>query len=271
METQMEAMAEQLGRVQSQLSELLAAGGPHRRGSEYKAVSTPGTVGSVHSSHQPRVVMSPLAGDDAHYHSLSVGLGRKREHDDGTSRERERERDGTERRAQPASYHDAPVEETSGGEVDEDPLLEAARLAPMHKMRNIADTRRPSVTSPERPVKRLRGDEYQASPASLPSVGALGVGETPTDPVTAGLCSAARGHRLLMTFFKFCHNSLPIFDPEWDTWDSLRGRSSLALTTVMAVGAKFEEQTNEVVELQRKLQERAEWMGESNLATTVRC
>lgn len=63
------------------------------------------------------------------------------------------------------------------------------------------------------------------------------------------------------SFFKYCHNSLPIFDPTYDTWDSLRARSALALTTIMAVGAKFEEQTGEVVLLQRKCQEHAEWMG----------
>lgn len=226
----MEAMAQRLSVVQTQLNDVLASGTGGANTGHYQPGkpdprNTPLVPTPVPSLSLPRPDMSPLAADDAgHYHSLSVGRQRvrHREHPAHSPHSHnqhqqlhDRDRSGEDRarpHSQPHSQQSHSHSQDDDFDLDEDPILEAAALAPMAKMRGIADTRRASVTSPERPAKRLRGvsngggggvDEYGGT---LPSIAAA-VGP-PTladdgrgvDPVEIGLCSAGRGRQLVAAY-----------------------------------------------------------------------
>lgn len=163
---------------------------------------------------------------------------------------------------------------SSSEEVDEDPLVEVARGAPLAKMLGSTSrraSRTTGATPPDRPVKYLRlgGPEY----ARLSAVNERSSThssedeeEEVNDPVEAGLCSPARGQDLLDAFYAHCHNSIPVFDPATDTWDGLRARSPFALTAAMMVGAKFMNESPE----EKKLQEHAERMAKDTLFAPMR-
>lgn len=167
---------------------------------------------------------------------------------------------------------------SSSEEVDEDPLVEVARGAPLAKMLGSTSrraSRTTGATPPERPVKYLRlgGPEYARLAAlserererSSTHSGEEEEEEV-NDPVLAGLCTPARGQDLLDAFYAHCHNSIPVFDPATDTWDGLRARSPFALTAAMMVGAKFMNESPE----ERRLQEHAERMAKDTLFAPMR-
>lgn len=166
---------------------------------------------------------------------------------------------------------------SSSEEVDEDPLVEVARGAPLAKMYGAGGSgtvpgRRSSKTgsSPsDRPVKymRLGGNEYGRLPAVPEPSSSSDEEEEIEDPVEAGLCTPSRGQGLLDGFYAHCHNSIPVFDPATDTWDGLRARSAFALTAAMTVGAKF---MNETPALQRRLQAHAERLAKETLFAPMR-
>ncbi|WVQ62049.1 uncharacterized protein L199_000183 [Kwoniella botswanensis] len=62
---------------------------------------------------------------------------------------------------------------------------------------------------------------------------------------------------------------MPCFDPEYDTWDSLRKRSPFAITTIIAVVTKCEDAAGPPSELQLKSREHAEKMAMHSLFTPV--
>lgn len=167
---------------------------------------------------------------------------------------------------------------SSSEEVDDDPLVEVARGAPLGKMLGAGGSgtvpgRRSSKagSSPgDRPVKymRLGGPEYaRLAAVAERSLDGEEEGEEIEDPVEAGLCSPARGQALLDAFYAHCHNSIPVFDPATDTWDGLRARSPFALTAAIMVGAQF---MNESAEMQRQLKAHAEHMAKETLFAPMR-
>ncbi|RXK36515.1 hypothetical protein M231_06237 [Tremella mesenterica] len=89
------------------------------------------------------------------------------------------------------------------------------------------------------------------------------------DPMDLGWCSEERGKQLYDVFFQRCHMYMPCFDPEVDTWDSLRRRSPFCITAIMMVGAKVEDAGGPESELQRQCREHAEKIGMSTLFTPI--
>nr|XP_031860933.1 uncharacterized protein CI109_003660 [Kwoniella shandongensis]KAA5528005.1 hypothetical protein CI109_003660 [Kwoniella shandongensis] len=89
------------------------------------------------------------------------------------------------------------------------------------------------------------------------------------DPIDLGWCTPERGHQLFDLFFDKCGVYQPCFDPEHDTWDSLRDRSPFAITAILAVAAKCEDAAGTPSELQFKCREYAEKIGMSTLFTPV--
>jgi hypothetical protein len=127
--------------------------------------------------------------------------------------------------------------------VDEDPLADIARGAPLERMLE----RRAS--SPRIKHMRLAVEPSRADPSS-----------DADDPVVAGLVTPAHGQALLDAFYAHCHTPIPVFDPATDTWDGLR-RSPFALTAAIMVGAMFAREPA----LQARLQAHAERLAKETL------
>ncbi|KAL7424794.1 hypothetical protein Q5752_000478 [Cryptotrichosporon argae] len=89
------------------------------------------------------------------------------------------------------------------------------------------------------------------------------------DAVDLGFCTAERGKQLFDLFMAHCAVYVPIFDPEYDTWDSLRKRSPFIITTIIMIGAKVEDAGGPVSDLQSKCRQHAENIGMSTLFTPV--
>ncbi|WVF70335.1 hypothetical protein IAT40_005125 [Kwoniella sp. CBS 6097] len=158
-------------------------------------------------------------------------------------------------------------------------LAEAARLkADSHVARDDASNEAVIVTSaPDdhhldgtRPLKRARTRSEgvgQMSPAHgllrERSKHLLG------DPVDQQWCTEQQGKELFDLFFERCGVYMPCFDPDYDTWDSLRKRSPFAITTILAVAAKCREAGGPPSQLQLNCRESAEQMGMNTLFTPV--
>ncbi|BEI91625.1 uncharacterized protein CcaverHIS019_0404450 [Cutaneotrichosporon cavernicola] len=133
--------------------------------------------------------------------------------------------------------------DSSSSEVDEDPLNDIARGAPLERM---LDRR---TSSPCIKHMRLTIEPSRADPSS-----------DADDPVVAGLVTPAHGQALLDAFYAHCHTPIPVFDPATDTWDGLR-RSPFALTAAIMVGAMFAREPA----LQARLQAHAEKLAKETL------
>ncbi|KAK6905849.1 hypothetical protein I203_106683 [Kwoniella mangroviensis CBS 8507] len=154
-------------------------------------------------------------------------------------------------------------------------LAEAARLkADSHIGGDDDQGFRPKVISPrydvlddvQRARKRPRtlsavGDDAPSVHISLNERGPNGS----PDPVDLGWCTLEKGRQ----FFERCGVYMPCFDPEYDTWDSLRKRSPFAITTIIAVVTKCEDAAGPPSELQLKSREHAEKMAMHSLFTPV--
>ncbi|BEJ14663.1 hypothetical protein CspHIS471_0404300 [Cutaneotrichosporon sp. HIS471] len=158
-------------------------------------------------------------------HHLSQGSSAHSSHPPGPGRKRSRRRD------------------SSSSEVDEDPLNDIARGAPLERM---LDRR---ASSPCIKHMRLTIEPSRADPSS-----------DADDPVVAGLVTPSHGQALLDQFYAHCHTPIPVFDPATDTWDGLR-RSPFALTAAIMVGAMFAREPA----LQARLQAHAEKLAKETL------
>ncbi|WWC58635.1 uncharacterized protein I303_101179 [Kwoniella dejecticola CBS 10117] len=159
-------------------------------------------------------------------------------------------------------------------------LAEAARLKADHHIGGDDDhTFRPKVISPRfegaeetqkgsrkrQKTTNAKGDDRGAIHISLNERGHNGS----PDPVDLGWCTLERGKQLFDIFFERCGCYMPCFDPEHDTWDSLRRRSPFAITTIIAVAAKCEDAAGPASDLQLKSREHAENMAMNSLFTPV--
>ena len=70
-------------------------------------------------------------------------------------------------------------------------------------------------------------------------------------------------------FIDGCLIYMPCFDPEVDTFESLRARSPFLITTLVMVGAKVTDAAGPVSDLQRQCREHAEAIGQTTLFSPV--
>ncbi|KAI9154839.1 hypothetical protein HJFPF1_07398 [Paramyrothecium foliicola] len=61
---------------------------------------------------------------------------------------------------------------------------------------------------------------------------------TPADFVTAGFLSLEQAESYFSAFFEGCDQYVPVFDPRYDTMQSIRARSSLLFSTICTVGCR---------------------------------
>ncbi|KAJ5310267.1 uncharacterized protein N7443_002728 [Penicillium atrosanguineum] len=65
-------------------------------------------------------------------------------------------------------------------------------------------------------------------------------GETVADFIDKGLITPECAYSCFNTFFQGCDRYIPIFDPEHDTFDSIRSRSSILLNAICTIGCMVE-------------------------------
>ncbi|WWC86390.1 uncharacterized protein L201_001266 [Kwoniella dendrophila CBS 6074] len=152
-----------------------------------------------------------------------------------------------------------------------DPLKSAYAAAPWANMLHLAEAARlkadyhiggdeqgrPKVVSPafetlddpprarKRPRTKSGVDEKSPTHISLNGRGHHGS----PDPVDLGWCTLEKGKHLFDLFFERCGCYMPCFDPENDTWESLRSRSPFAITTIIAVAAKCEDASGHAIRM----------------------
>ncbi|ORX40206.1 hypothetical protein BD324DRAFT_616868 [Kockovaella imperatae] len=78
------------------------------------------------------------------------------------------------------------------------------------------------------------------------------------DPVQANICSEEIGKSLYLSFFAGCHASMPIYDPEYDTWSSLAKDSPLSLAVILFVAQRINDAKSGPSVLQGRLRAHAE-------------
>jgi hypothetical protein len=70
-------------------------------------------------------------------------------------------------------------------------------------------------------------------------------------------------------FMDGCLIYMPCFDPDVDTFESLRARSPFLITTLVMVGAKVTDAAGPVSDLQRHCREHAEAIGQTTLFSPI--
>ncbi|OJK02911.1 hypothetical protein ASPACDRAFT_24077 [Aspergillus aculeatus ATCC 16872] len=108
--------------------------------------------------------------------------------------------------------------------------LNSERGSELHPQRGLSSSSQiPSAMDEEtvRPVRRKRsGFEVKEEPIS--------------DFVSQGLMTADQALACFRTFFQGCDRYIPIFDPEVDTFTSVRSRSSILLNAICTIGSRVE-------------------------------
>ena len=126
----------------------------------------------------------------------------------------------------------------------------ARRVDGSNKKRKLSDTRIGSRFS-------VQNSQSLHSSGRVPSPGRIGFTSpgfrsTELDVLDAGLVGESEAQQLFYLFFQGCNTFIPIFDPQSDTWDSLRDRSSLLFTTIIGIGARVRDGGAPVSETQRR-------------------
>ncbi|KAL2126781.1 hypothetical protein VTI74DRAFT_234 [Chaetomium olivicolor] len=101
------------------------------------------------------------------------------------------------------------------------PIPEATRLV------QAADT---SATASTASQKRSRAHFEAGTPPAIPDL----------DPVSAGLITLENAVSYFNTFFSGCDRYVPVFDPLYDTFDSVRHRSTLLFSAICSVGCRVQ-------------------------------
>ncbi|KAK3302874.1 uncharacterized protein B0T15DRAFT_258300 [Chaetomium strumarium] len=76
--------------------------------------------------------------------------------------------------------------------------------------------------------KRSRAHFEAATPPTIPDL----------DPISAGLITLEAAESYFHSFFSGCDRYVPVFDPLFDTLESVRGRSTLLFSTICWVGCR---------------------------------
>lgn len=75
-------------------------------------------------------------------------------------------------------------------------------------------------------MRKRKRSQFESQPTQLP------------DFVTAGLVTIDQAQSYFSTFFQGCDHYVPIFDPQYDTMDGIRSRSSLLFGAICTVGCR---------------------------------
>lgn len=89
------------------------------------------------------------------------------------------------------------------------------------------------------------------------------------DVVSLGIVPEDEARQLYDLYFSGSNAFLPIYDPVYDTWDSLRLRSPFSLSAIIAVGARVRDGGGAVSEVQRASTEHARKIGLGTMWTPV--
>ncbi|OJJ47532.1 hypothetical protein ASPZODRAFT_63086 [Penicilliopsis zonata CBS 506.65] len=107
---------------------------------------------------------------------------------------------------------------------------EAAKASPVHSHTHSHLTGEIPVASllqsPSGKKRKRSGFEVQNEPVA--------------DFISKGLITIENARSFFKTFFEGCDRSIPIFDPVYDTFESVRARSSILLNAICTIGCRVE-------------------------------
>ncbi|ORY32276.1 hypothetical protein BCR39DRAFT_45188 [Naematelia encephala] len=89
------------------------------------------------------------------------------------------------------------------------------------------------------------------------------------DPIELGYCTLEKGKQLFDLFMEHCQVYMPCFDPEVDTFESMRKRSPFSTTAIIFTASKCLDAGSTPSSLQIRCREQAEKIGQSTLFTPV--
>ncbi|KAF9793281.1 hypothetical protein BJ322DRAFT_1155023 [Thelephora terrestris] len=112
----------------------------------------------------------------------------------------------------------------SDGENDSEDALSRSPIEPLQGLANAAVE---AANSPELSSRRVRKEAEPAPRDTFPHV------------VEKGLVSETEARELHHIFFSGCHLFIPIFDPSYDTFESLMERTPWTFDSILAVAAKI--------------------------------
>ncbi|KAH6913825.1 hypothetical protein BKA70DRAFT_1259564 [Coprinopsis sp. MPI-PUGE-AT-0042] len=156
-----------------------------------------------------------------------------------------------------ASYGIVPSTAASSEDESEDTLPRATINAPIEALQGLANAAAeaaqaaPSAISP-RVKKRKRAAEPTPRNA-FPHV------------VEKGMVSAQEARDLFNIFFSGCHLFIPLFDPSYDTYESLSERSPWTFDAILAIAAKIRSGNGPLSDTFYKCLEEAQGIARSSL------
>ncbi|KAG6837718.1 hypothetical protein H0H93_003520 [Arthromyces matolae] len=129
-----------------------------------------------------------------------------------------------------ATYGIVPSTAPSSDDESEDTLPRSTLNAPIEALQGLANAAAelaavPSASDPPRVKKRKRAEPIPRN--AFPHV------------VEKGLVSDSEARELFSMFFSGCHLFIPLFDPEYDTYESLMERSPWTFDAILAVAGKI--------------------------------
>ncbi|KAL2022652.1 hypothetical protein VTK56DRAFT_4996 [Thermocarpiscus australiensis] len=106
------------------------------------------------------------------------------------------------------------------------PILESTRLSHEAPLHTVGTSAMGSTTGCHK--KRSRAHFEAATPPTI----------TDLDPISAGLITLEAANSYFNSFFSGCDRYVPVFDPLFDTLESVRYRSTLLFSTICWVGCR---------------------------------
>ncbi|WOO82902.1 Protein priB [Vanrija pseudolonga] len=176
-----------------------------------------------------------------------------------------------------AQVHDITPSDDEDGEIGGRRPL-ATALGPFLQSEETARLRSDGVNvggAAKRPHDGVDGGDRQSRRARVDSCTctanhSIGAEPADDDPVTLGLVGEEEGRRLFDLFHAGASDYVPIFDPATDTFDEIRRRSPLCLTTIMMIGQMCADaEVGGKSELGVKLKRHAEKIAASTLFSPI--
>ncbi|TFK75445.1 hypothetical protein BDN72DRAFT_885878 [Pluteus cervinus] len=154
-----------------------------------------------------------------------------------------------------ASYGIIPSTAPSSDDESEETLPRATINAPIEALQGLANAAAeaaaaPSASSP-RVKKRKRAEPIPRN--AFPHV------------VEKGLVADSEARELFNIFFAGCHLFIPLFDPEYDTYESLMERTPWTFDAILAIAAKIRSGTGPLIPTFYKCLEEAQGIARSSL------
>ncbi|KAI0070159.1 hypothetical protein K474DRAFT_1609218 [Panus rudis PR-1116 ss-1] len=154
-----------------------------------------------------------------------------------------------------ATYGIVPSTAPSSDDESEDTLPRSTLNAPIEALQGLANAAAEAAAAPSASTPRVK-KRKKAEPTprnAFPHV------------VEKGLVSDQEARELYHIFFSGCHIFIPVFDPSYDTYDSLKDRSPWTFDAILAIASKIRSGTGPLTPSFYRSLEEAQGIARSSL------